>query len=432
MSDKLSVGDSIELDWRHIYKSLRKLTNMISKKPHEMTFIQFAQAISPGWSTRVKFPLKDGLRDPKWITSVWDSTENGTVYGVYWHNQALANQLPSDAKRYRFEDFSLHHFTEKLGLNPSISADNVKAAQLLATRDAWIAAIQEYYGRYSPNLGITMLSQGAAAEYLLLTSGVIHPWMEKEVRLYITEQNQKKLQEANKPKVPVEMSNNPNWPNTQVIHARASEPTAQQRAELEEKQKSIQYWLDLYYDQDGRWTSAYEMDASYAQEDIDIAIQKIAVLQKIIEKQNALIKKAEHVVKKNKLHEAKMRSSKKIGRPEKSTERQNVAAKFTAQWVQSIKDTLNAKSCAQLEVMIAGSSQRNWRRWLNGEAVPTHKTLSELLNEEITQGQYKGKSLIQITTTPATGDLLTLISRLSSETGEWKRHPQAINRNFFE
>ncbi|MDH2918870.1 MAG: hypothetical protein PXX73_06730 [Sideroxydans sp.] len=420
------------LDWWHIYKSARKLTNMTSKKPHEMTFIQFAQAISPGWSTRVKFPLKDGLCDPKWITSVWDSTENGTDYGVYWHNQALANQLPSDAQRYRFDDFFLHPFTEKLGLNPSVSADNVKAAQLLATRNAWIAAIQDYYGQYSPNLGITMLSRGAAAEYLLLTSGVIHPWMEKEVRLYITEQKEKKLQEANIPKAPIEMSSNPNWPNTQVIYARTSEPTAQQRAELAERQKSIQYWLDLYYDQDGRWTSAYEMNASYAQEDIDIAIQKIAVLQKIIEKQNALIKKAGYVVKKNKLHEAKMRASKKIGRPEKSPERQNVAVRFTAQWVRSLKDALNAKSCAQLEDMITGSSQRNWRRWLNGEAVPTHKTLSKLLNEEITQGQYNGQPLIQVTTTPATGDLLTLISQLSPATEEWKRHPQAINRNFFE
>lgn len=391
---------------------------MSPKKPHEMTFIQFAQAISPGWSISVKFPLKDGLCDPKWITSVWDSTEKGSVYGVYWNNQALANQLPSDAQRYRFDDFTLHPFTEKLGLNPAVDTDNVKAAQLRATRDAWITAIQEYYGQYFPNLGITMLSQGAAAEYLLLTSGVIHPWMEKEVRRYITEQNQKKLQEANIPKLPVEMSSDPNWPSSQVIHARASEPTAQQRAKLEEKQKSIQYWLDFYYHDEDRWTSEYDMHAWHAQEDIDIANQKIAALQKIIEKQNALIEKAGHVVRRNKLHEAAMRASKKIGRPEKNTERQSVAVRFIAQWVQSLKDALNAKSCAQLEVMIAGSSQRNWRRWLNGEAVPTHKTLSELLNEEITQGQYKGKPLIQVTTNPATGDLLTLISRLNVTTGK--------------
>ncbi|MDD4978723.1 MAG: hypothetical protein PHI29_08830 [Gallionella sp.] len=342
------------------------------------------------------------------------------MYGVYWCNSALAKLLPATAKRYKFDDDNLHPFTKKLGLNPAENFDNIKAAQLQATRDAWIAAIQEHFGQYSPTNELPKLSPETATEYVLLTSGAIHPWMENEVRRYLVRQNQKKLIEANEPKMPVEMSSNPNWPNTQVIHARSGEWTARQQAEQEEKEKNIQYWLDLYYAEDGRWTSVYEIHATDAQEDIDIAMQKISALQKIIEKQNALIRKAGHVVRKNKQHEASMRASRKIGRPEKSIARQNVAIRFTTQWVLSLQKELNVNSCAQLEELILGSNQRNWRRWLNGEAVPTHKTLSNLLNEEITSGpnQYIGKPLIQVQTTPAAGDLLKLVSQLNGSAGK--------------
>lgn len=73
-------------------------------------------------------------------------------------------------------------------------------------------------------------------------------------------------------------------------------------------------------------------------------------------------------------------------------------------------EKLGADSCAQLETLIAGSSERNWQRWLIGKAVPTHTSLSALLAAEITQGSYKDKPLHDVTTNPRHNDLLSLIS----------------------
>lgn len=238
----------------------------------------------------------------------------------------------------------------------------------------------------------------------------MHPWIKEQVRQHLTEQNKKKLEGAGKTELPVEMSGDPNWPSAQVIHARSPESSPYKQAMHEERMKDIRYWLEEFKFEDGKWSSEFEMDAWDAQRDIDIANQKIGALQKIIAKQRTLIQSAERIISKNKRHEAAMRASKKIGRPEKSMERQKVALKFTSQWVQSLMDALKMSNSPQLESAVDGSSQRNWRRWLNGQAVPTRKNLSELLNAEITQGSYKGKSLHDVTTNPTHNDLLSLIS----------------------
>lgn len=384
---------------------------MTSKKPYEMTFSEFAETINPAWSFGVKFPQRNASSDPGWITSVWDSTEKKVAYGVSWFNEALGSQLPSEAQSYSFDDDTVHPFTKKLGLNPEITEDNVKAAQLWAMRDAWIAAIKQCC---SANTPINFLSHEATTDYLLLTSGVIIPWMNMEVMRYIAEQRQRKLDDASKPNVPINMPTEPKKPNAQSMRELTSKLAAKQRDKLENNENNINYWLDLFGGQDRNSEYDMDWDAWNAQEDIDIAIQKVAALQKIIDKQNALIRKAGYVVRKYKLLKTASRAPKKIGRPEKSIERQKVAIKFTTQWVLSLRKALNAKSCAELEAMLNGSSQRNWRRWLNGKAVPTHRTLSNLLNEEIISGPYINKPLIEVKTNPPSSDLLTLISRLKT------------------
>lgn len=388
---------------------------MTAEKPYEMTFVEFAEAILPSWGASLGSSTLSS-DNPEWLTSVWNSADKRGIYHVFWHNDLLKNELPPDAQKYQFDDFSLYPITARLGLNPEIEKDNIKAAILLAVRNAWISAIQHHYGQSATDIPSCTLTNAAAAEYVLLTSGLVHPWIKKQVFQHIEEQNLKKLEQAGQAELPVEISDDPHWPNTRVIHVRASECPHEkawredQQARLEEEMKDIRYWVDLFRHKDGGWASKFEMDAWSAQRDIDIANQKIAALQKVIEKQKGLIQSAERIISKNQRHEAEMRASKKIGRPEKSLERQEVALKFTSQWVQSLMDALKMNNSAQLESAVDGSSQRNWRRWLSGQAVPTRKNLSELLNTEITQGSYKGKLLHDVTTNPKHNDLLALIS----------------------
>lgn len=374
-----------------------------------MTFTEFAEAIEPYWLISSARPSKNSSYDSDWLTSVWNSADNRWTYCINWRNDALKNELPPDAHQYRFDDLLLHPITERLGLDPGVDADNCKAAELLAIRNAWITAIQQHYGQSTTDIPGCTLTNAAASEYVLLTSGLIHPWIQERTRQHIADQNRKKLEQADKANIPVEMSSNPNWPSAQVIHARATEPSPHEQAMHEEEMKGIRYWLEKFKSEDGCWSSEFEMDAWDAQSDIDIANQKIAALQKIIGKQQELIKGAQLIIKRNKRHEAAMRKSKKIGRPEKSTERQNVATKFTAQWVKSLMDALNVNSCAKLGTAINDSSERNWRRWLNREALPSPANLSALLSVEITQGSHKGKPLLDVTTNPEHNDLLSLI-----------------------
>lgn len=387
---------------------------MATKKPYEMSFAEFAEAIRPGWSRSVTSPSQRLSNDPEWLISVWSSSDKRLTYGVYWINTALKNELPPEAREYRFDDLALHPITERLGLDPESREDNSKAAELMAVRNAWITAIQQYYGQSATAIPSCTLTNAAAAEYVLLTSGLVHPWIKEKIRQHKDDQNRKKLEQADKAELPVEMSNDPNWPSAQVIYARSAARSpleqAAYQAAREESMKDIRYWLEMFKSEEECWTSEFEMYAWDAQSDIDIANQKITALQKVIEKQKALIQRAERIISKNKRHEAAMRASKKIGRPEKSPERQEVALKFTSQWVQSLMNALKMTNSAQLESAIVGSSQRNWRRWLNGQAVPTRKKLSELLSAEITQGSYKDKPLHDVTTNPRHNDLLSLIS----------------------
>lgn len=389
---------------------------MTAKKPYEMTFTEFAEAIRPSWGTSLG-SLKRSSDDPEWLTSVSNSADKRGTYHVFWYNDLLKNELPPEAQKYEFDDLSLYPITARLGLNPEVERDNIKASILLAVRNAWITAIQHHYGQSATDIPSCILTNAAAAEYVLLTSGLVHPWIKEQIRQHIADQNRKKLGQADKAELPVEMSSDPNWPNTRVIHVRPTETCPHEQAwredqqtMLEEEMNDIRYWVDLFRHTDGGWDSGFEMDAWNAQRDIDIANQKITALQKVIEKQRTFIQSANRIISKNKRHEAATRKSKKIGRPEKSPERQAVAIKFTSQWVQSLMEALKVNNSAQLECAVDGSNQRNWRRWLSGQAVPTHNNLSELLNAEITQGIYKGKPLHDVTITPKHNDLLSLIS----------------------
>lgn len=242
---------------------------MTGKNPHEMSFSEFAEAIRASWVSSVASPSNTPANYAEWLIDVWDTAGKRGNYTIYWHNEALKSALPPEAQKYQFDDLSLYPITARLGLDPESDEDNSKAAEVLAIRNAWVTSIQHHYGQSATAIPSCTLTNAAAAEYVLLTSGLIHPWIQERIRQHKAEQSRKKQEQAIKGEQQIEMSDDPNWPGTRVIHARLPElspdEVAWRRAILEEKQRNIAYWIECFEFENGRWSSSFEMDAWNAQ-----------------------------------------------------------------------------------------------------------------------------------------------------------------------
>ncbi len=145
--------------------------------------------------------------------------------------------------------------------------------------------------------------------------------------------------------------------------------------------------------------------------EISSANQKINELKEEINKQEAIINAAKRTIQKYKrlVHAGK---SNKRGRPERSEYREEIVTKFMMKWVASLKDALEVKSCGArggLEKMVNSTKERNWRRWLNGGAIPSYETFENLLALKITDGKYAGEPLCKVPVTPSNNQMLTLL-----------------------
>lgn len=135
-----------------------------------MPFAEFANAMRPsGAVNRVSLPGTE--------TDVF-------AYSVYM-NGPVAMQLPPEAVEYHYKDVMVNAMTEKLGLDSSSFRDNLKVAEIVATRGAWMAAVRESAKDRSVTLAADVL-----ADYTLLAdteSAMTHPWiaaeLEKQVAL---------------------------------------------------------------------------------------------------------------------------------------------------------------------------------------------------------------------------------------------------------
>jgi hypothetical protein len=378
---------------------------MVAPNIHDLTFTQFADAMVPSWLICQTNPLDVQPNPFQWLASLWSSTDQRATISIGWQDTPLKAALPPTALTYRFDDLSLHASALALGLDAGVHDDLRLVAELLATRNAWLSAV-DHHCRQSAEV----LNNDVAQDYVRLSCNWLqHPWVQDRVQRYKVEQATEKAQEALRPAAPQEMSSNPLWPSTQVIYGRCDPLTPHEEAHRQAQMDGIDHWIMQFESADRRWSSEFDMNAWEAQCDIDVARRKITGLQEIIDKQHALIRVFERVIKVNKRREAELTGTDKSGRPPKLVERQEVALKFTTQWVQSLMDTLQVSSCAQLETKILGSSQRNWSRWLSGQAVPTSKSFADLQASKITHGRYEGQPLQAVDTTPPSTDMLKLI-----------------------
>lgn len=152
-------------------------------------------------------------------------------------------------------------------------------------------------------------------------------------------------------------------------------------------------------------------DALWAQTQINSANQKIRELNDEIAKQklniskfNCLIQNYKRIVKTDKLNNR--------GRPVREGYREEIARAFTKKWVASLMESLEVKSCGAeggLAKVVSSTQERNWRRWLSGDAIPSYSTFENLLDAEITCGKYSGEQLFKVPVTPTHDQILTLL-----------------------
>lgn len=96
-------------------------------------------------------------------------------YSVYM-NGPLAETMSADVKQHEFKDVMVIALTEKLGLDNTAARDNLKVAEIVAVRSAWMSAVLESTVDRS-----TPLSGEVSLDWALLADGLTHPWIQGEL-----------------------------------------------------------------------------------------------------------------------------------------------------------------------------------------------------------------------------------------------------------
>lgn len=130
------------------------------KKPSQLPFAQFAEGVRPSGAVN-RIPVAPPASDVY-------------TYSVYL-NGPLAKQLPKHAQEHTLKDVTLQALTEKLSLNPLSARDNLKVAELVALRGAWMSAVLE------SSFGLTPNSPEVDKDFALLSEGMKHPWITAEL-----------------------------------------------------------------------------------------------------------------------------------------------------------------------------------------------------------------------------------------------------------
>lgn len=134
------------------------------------------------------------------------------------------------------------------------------------------------------------------------------------------------------------------------------------------------------------------------------AQQKIQELLEEINQQEAIVRNCQRVIRKrSRLRQLLKESSAGRGRPERPKAREKIVKKFIVEWVASLMDALQVKGCGAkggLEGVVSTTSERNWRRWSKGDAIPSYSTFINLLQSQITAGQHTGKLLCDVPVKP--------------------------------
>lgn len=126
----------------------------------QLNFADFVAAVQPSGAIS-RFPSLGGSADVH-------------MYTIYMNGEA-GRALPEHAQEHTFKDVTVQALTEKLQLNPLSARDNLKVAELVAVRSAWMSSVLEQ------NLGQGPHSPQVLADYEALSKGMSHPWIANEI-----------------------------------------------------------------------------------------------------------------------------------------------------------------------------------------------------------------------------------------------------------
>lgn len=105
------------------------------------------------------------------------------TYSVYL-NGPVATKLSQQHQEHEYKDVMLHALTEKLWLNPTASRDNLKVAELVSIRGAWMSGVLESSNNRDSNGDIIPLPEAIVEDYEKLSGGLTsHPWILEQIKL---------------------------------------------------------------------------------------------------------------------------------------------------------------------------------------------------------------------------------------------------------
>jgi len=155
----------------------------MAKKPFEMTFPEFADAVKACGSIRRLPEINHGL-------PVFQ-------YTVYLNGEA-ATELPDNARVSHFQDVMVMALTRQLGLNHKDPRDNLKVSELAALRNSWLECVSKEHHRNMGWGSLEQLASDVLADYDTLTKGMVHPYIQQELnkQLALTKTLQPVLNDA--------------------------------------------------------------------------------------------------------------------------------------------------------------------------------------------------------------------------------------------
>jgi hypothetical protein len=129
------------------------------KTLHDLSFAEFADAIRPSGGMN-RWPQMNAAKEV-------------VTYTVNMNGDS-AHLLPDAARDHEYRDVAVHALTEKLGLDPFSFRDNVKVAELLALRHAYLSTVLEASI-------LNTLSPAIADEYAAVSDNFSHPWLKEQI-----------------------------------------------------------------------------------------------------------------------------------------------------------------------------------------------------------------------------------------------------------
>lgn len=133
------------------------------KQAYEMTFREFAESVKASGSVNRLMQI--------------GASKEVLIYEAYLKGDS-AEQLPDSLRETQVADVMLHQLTAKLGLDSGSFRDNLRTAELVAVREAWMGAVLRGSGRLGDP---KPLDERVVADYEMLTDGFVHPWLKEQI-----------------------------------------------------------------------------------------------------------------------------------------------------------------------------------------------------------------------------------------------------------